>query len=74
MARKMLMHSELRFPEDMFSNDICQWHWIMLYGSIIGSMICSLYYPLLKYGQGEGLSQCQKILATVMFGVFQYMF
>ena len=44
----------------------------MLYGSIIGSLICSLYYPLLEYGQGQGLSQCQKPLEIVIIGVWGY--
>ena len=41
----------------------------MLYGSTIGSLICSLDYPLLTYDQGQGLNQCQKPLATLKFGV-----
>ena len=46
----------------------------MMYDYTIVSLICSLDYPLLKYGLGQGLSQCQKPLATVMFGVVQHMF
>ena len=44
----------------------------MLHGSTIGSLICSLDYPLLKYGQGEGLNQFQETLATVTFGYVQH--
>ena len=40
----------------------------------IYSLICSLDYLLLKYGQDQGLFQCKKPLATVMFGVVQNMF
>ena len=51
-----------------------QWQWIILYGSIIVSLIYSLDYTLLKYDQGQGLSQCHKPLATLVFGVVQNMF
>ena len=71
MERIMLMLAELRCPDDTFPLIFGQWKCIMLYGSTIGYLICSMYNPLFKYGQGQGLSQCQKPLATVMFGVFQ---
>ena len=51
-----------------------QWQWIMLYGSTTGPLICSLDYPLFKKGQGQGLNQFQKPLATIIFGFVQHMF
>ena len=51
-----------------------QWKYIIMYGSTIGSLTFSLNYLPLKYGQGKGLNQCQKLLAIVMFGVVQHMF
>ena len=51
-----------------------QRQWIMLYGYTIVPLTYSPAYPLFKYGQDQGLSQCQKPLATVMFGVVQHMF
>ena len=47
MLRTMLMHDALRCPEDTFPLIFGQWKCIMRYGSTIGSMICSLDYPLL---------------------------
>ena len=60
MARNMLIHSALRCPEDIFPLIFCQWQYIMMYGSIIGSLPFSMDCPLLKYGQGQGLIHCQK--------------
>ena len=40
----------------------------------IYSLICSLDYLLLKYGQYQGLNQCQRPLATVTFRFVQHMF
>ena len=73
MERTMLMHAALRYPEEKFPLIFNQWQWILLYGSTIGPLICSLDYPLLKYGQGQGLNQCQKPFATVTFGVVHHM-
>ena len=74
MERTMLMHAALRFPDENFSTDI--WTMAMDYDiwDTIGSLIYSVDYPLLKYGQGQGLNQCQKNLATLIFGVVQHMF
>ena len=74
MARAMLMHAALRCPEDTLSTDLWPMVWIILYGSTIGPLICSLDYPLLKYGQVQVLNQCQKPLAIVTFEVVQHMF
>ena len=52
MARTMLMHTELRCPKDTLSNDIWPMEWIMMYGSTITSLICSIDDLILKYGQG----------------------
>ena len=56
MERTMLMHAALRCTDDTLSTDLGHWQFIMLYGSTIRSLICSLDYPLLKYGQDQGLS------------------
>ena len=74
MARTMLMPAELRCPKYTLSTIFDQCQWIMLYESTIGYLIYSLDYPLLKYGQGQVWNQCQKPLATVVFGVVQHMF
>ena len=74
ISRTMLMHATLICPKYTFPPIFVQWKWVILYGSTIRFLICSLYYPLLKYSQGQGLKQFQKPLATVMFGVVQHMF
>ena len=74
MKMTMLMHAALRCTYEKLSTEFGQWECIMLYVSTIRSLICSLDYPLLKYGQDQGLSQCQKPLATDMFGVVQHIF
>ena len=74
MASTMLIHAALICPEDTFPTDI--WQMAMDYAVWIYNRIpiCSIDYPLLKYGQGQGFSQCQKPLANVMFGVVQHIF
>ena len=74
MERTTLIHAALRCPWDTFLLIFGRWQYNMLYGYTIVSLICSLDYLLFKYGQGWGLRQCQKPLATIMFGVVQQMF
>ena len=48
--------------------------WTMLYESTILSLVFSLDYLLLRYGQGQGLRKCQKPKVIVMFRVFENIF
>ena len=41
MAGTMLMHAELRCPEEIFSTDLGQWQWIIMYGNVSSGNISS---------------------------------
>ena len=45
-----------------------QWRWIMMHVSKTGSLTYSLVYLLLRYNQGQGLIQCQKLQVRVKSG------
>ena len=74
MARTMLMHTVLRCPEDKLSTYL--WLMAMDYTVWVYNRIPDIQSGIsaIKYGQGQGLSQCQKPLATFTFRVVQHMF
>ena len=47
MPRNILMHAALRCPDDTCPLIFGQWQWIILYGSTIGYLICSIDHLLL---------------------------
>ena len=51
MEITMLMHDALICPKYTLHTAFGQWKWTMLYGSKVGSLICSMVYKLLgKFG------------------------